>query len=100
MHLEHAEVVAQSKAIKEFLQITNDVFDIFKSQNLQQKFYKRLINPDNYELILCKLEKCKEYLLNLSLEHGQLLIYSNRKTEFFSFLMNIESLKMLYQDIC
>lgn len=51
-------------------------------------------------MILCKLEECKEYLLNLRLENRQLLIHSKRKTGFLGFLINIESLKMLYQDIC
>lgn len=51
-------------------------------------------------MILYKLEECKEYLLNLKLENGKLLIYSNRKTGFLGFIINIESLKMLYQDIC
>lgn len=91
---------AQSKATEEFLQMINDLFDIFNSQNLRQKFYKRPINPDNYELIFSKLDECKEYLSNLKLENGQLLIHSNRKTGFLGFLINIESLKMLYQDIC
>lgn len=91
----HINKFAQSEATEEFLQMINDLFDIFNSRNLRQKFYKRLINPDNYELILCKLEECKEYLLNLRLENGQLLIHSKRKTGFLGFLINIESLKML-----
>ncbi|EZA53572.1 THAP domain-containing protein [Ooceraea biroi] len=78
----------------------NDLFDIFNSRNLRQKFYKRPINPDNYESVLCKLEECKEYLLNLKFENGQLVVRSNRKTGVLGFLINIESLKMLYQDIC
>ncbi|EZA53571.1 THAP domain-containing protein, partial [Ooceraea biroi] len=91
---------AQSEATEEFLQMMNDLFDIFNSRNLRQKFYKRPINPDNYESVLCKLEECKEYLLNLKFENGQLVVRSNRKTGVLGFLINIESLKMLYQDIC
>lgn len=94
------DTFAQSEATEEFLQMINDLFDIFNSRNLRQKFYKRPINPDNYELIFSKLDECKEYLLNLKLENGQLLIHSNRKTGFLGFIINIESLKTLYQDIC
>ncbi|EFN74760.1 THAP domain-containing protein 9, partial [Camponotus floridanus] len=40
------------------------------------------------------------YLLTLRLEDGQLLVNSNRKTGFLGFLINIENLKVLYQDVC
>lgn len=42
----------------------NDLFDIFNSRNLRQKFYKCPVNPNNYEVILRKLEDCKQCLLN------------------------------------
>ncbi|EZA48371.1 THAP domain-containing protein [Ooceraea biroi] len=96
----HIDKFAQSEATEEFLQMMNDLFDIFNSRNLRQKFYERPINPDNYESVLYKLKECKEYLLNLKFENGQLVVRSNRKTGVLGFLINIESLKMLYQDIC
>lgn len=78
----------------------NDLFDIFNSRNLRQKFYKCPVNPNNYKVILRKLEDCKQCLLNLKLKNGQLLINSNRKTGFLGFLINIESFKILYEDLC
>lgn len=96
----HLENVEQSKATEDFLHIINDLFDIFNSRNLRQKFYKCPINPNNHEVILRKLEDCKQCLLNLKLKNGQLLINSSRKTGFLGFLINIESLKMLYEDLC
>ncbi|KYN04635.1 THAP domain-containing protein 9 [Cyphomyrmex costatus] len=47
-----------------------------------------------------KLEECKQYLVTLRLEDGQLLVNSKRKTGFLGFLINIENLKMLYQYVC
>jgi len=89
-----------SEATEEFLNMINDLFDIFNSRNLRQKFYKCPINHDNSHVIFNKLEECKEYLLTLRLVDGQLLVNSNRKTGFLGFLINIENLKVLYQDVC
>lgn len=94
------ENFAHSEATEEFLEMVNNLFDIFNSQNLRQKCYKCPINPDNYEYVIYKLEECKQYLLSLRLKNGQLLIQSQRKIGFLGFLINIESLTMLYHDIC
>lgn len=48
----HLENFQQSKATEDFLYMMNDLFDIFNSRNLRQKFYKCPINPNNHEVIL------------------------------------------------
>jgi len=45
------ENFTHSKATEEFLEMINNLFDIFNSRNLRQKFYKRPINPDNLRIM-------------------------------------------------
>lgn len=84
----------------EFLLKFNYLFDIFNSKNMNQFNYKQPINSWNYTKIMDKLEECKTYILNLKLQNGTPIIDSVRKTGHVGFLICIESLKGLYNEVC
>lgn len=83
----------------EFLSIFNDLFDIFNSKYMRQFDYKQPINSLNHTKITDRLEECKSYILNLQLQDGTRIIDSARKTGFVGFLICIESLKGLYNEL-
>lgn len=98
-HLRLAQFQDCSATI-EFLSIFNDLFDIFNSKNMRQFNYKQPINSLNYTKIIDKLEERKTYILSLQLQDGTRVIDSARKTSFVGFLICIESLKGLYNELC
>lgn len=79
----------------------NDLFDILDSK-VHGYGFKRALNAENAELILSKVETCKNMLMSLTtiLKNKQTrLIDSPRFTGFLGLCVCIESLKFLYNDL-
>lgn len=83
-----------------FLSTFNDLFDIFNSKNMRQFNFKQPINSYNYETIMKKLTECKKYIMNLKLENGVKIIHSTRKTGLLGFIICINSLEGVYNELC
>lgn len=89
------------EATADFLQIMNDLFDILDSKVHGYKF-KRALNKENAELLIQKLEECKMFLMNLTvnLKNKKVrLIDSPRFTGFLGLCVCIESFKFLFRDL-
>ena len=85
-----------SEATEEFIQIFNDVFDVMNSKNFLGKNLKAPMTLEN-EITWSKIfEKTTSYILGLSLPNGQKLIHSRRKTGFLGFLVNIQSIRNIF----
>lgn len=84
----------------QFLHTFNDLFDILNSRSIKQSGYKQPLNEQNKELIIKKLEQTKQYILSLKTKNGQLLIKSRKKTGFLGFLICINSILVLYDEVC
>lgn len=84
----------------EFINIFNDLFDIFNSKNMKQYNFKKPINEKNKSEIFAKLTKCENYILNLKTANGQSILDCRKRTGFFGFLVCIASLKDMYKTLC
>lgn len=84
----------------DFLRAFNDLFDILNSKNMKQSEFKQPLNEENKEIIINKLDEIKNYILSLNTVNGELLIKSRKKTGFFGFLICINSMIALYEEIC
>lgn len=67
---------------------------------MRQIGLKQALNSKNIELVRDKFNKCKLYILSLKKENGEFLVNSRRKTRFLGFLICIESVCMLYEELC
>lgn len=83
-----------------FLTIFNNLFDILNSKNMKQTGLKQPLHPQNIEIVKTKLNEYKAYILSLKTSQGQLLINSRKKTGFIGFLICIESILTLYEELC
>lgn len=81
----------------EFTLRLNNIFDIFNSRNGVDSGFKRPLCPQNKDNTFKYLDECKEYLEKLEISSG-LLIESSKKTGVKGLIINIESLKMFYEE--
>lgn len=95
----HLPQFQDCSATIKFLLKFNDLFDIFNPKNISQFNYKQPINSLNYTKIMDKLEECKSYILNLQLQNRTRIDDSIRKTGLVGFLICIDSLKRLYNEV-
>lgn len=66
-----------------FLKTINNLFDVLNSKSLNQKYYKKPLNPYNKVETFQFLEYVKEYLNTLRLQDGTKVVQSNRKTGLY-----------------
>lgn len=88
-----------SEPTAKFTGIANELFDIFNSKIGQSKRRKspfnKALSKQNSELVLKFLETAKEYLYSLRIG-GRQIVNTKNQTGFKGFLINIESLKNIY----
>jgi DNA transposase THAP9 len=80
-----------------FTRVVNDVFDIFNTKNLNSKYYKHPLEPGNAEIIFEKLDTIEEYIRRIDDKNGRLVFLTKIKTGFLGILINIHSLRNMYQ---
>lgn len=86
-----------SKATWEFLEMFNNIFDIFNTKNASGFDFKRAICQKNYQEIFDFLDVAEEYIKNLKLENDTLVIKSQRKCGFIGFIICFRSLKEIFK---
>lgn len=62
----------------EYISVNNELFDILNSRHPNGRLDKQPINKKNYNEIVKKLNKFKEYYLNLKMSNGKPLYLSNK----------------------
>ncbi|CAK1586692.1 unnamed protein product [Parnassius mnemosyne] len=80
-----------------FIRNINALFDVMNSRNLKAFGYKQPISEKNIDHIQTFLNDLYDYIKNLKYEDS-LILYSQRKTGFFGFLLCIKSLFSLYEN--
>ncbi|CAH2003260.1 unnamed protein product [Acanthoscelides obtectus] len=84
------------KATSIFVQMFNDLFDVFNSRNRFAKYlYRRPLSPSTAHTFFQFLDQVTIYISNLKLADVAVL-NSPRKTGFLGFLICIQSLRGLY----
>ena len=81
-----------------FVEIFNNLFDVFNSRSPFSCGFKRSLCIDNRESIFEFLDEAESYIRKLLCSDGRtLVIDSRRRTGFIGFLMAIQSLRDLFQ---
>lgn len=93
----------ESEATVDFTRYFNNLFDIFNSREASAKsHFKRVLCEKNKDEIFAYLDQVDEYIrgLKLRLESGRIrpIIKTRSKTAFRGYLINIRSLKYLYEE--
>lgn len=106
-----------SEETENFIKKMNIMFDIFNSRAMRQFEYKKPLCSENKQKIFDFLDELKEYILNLKIKHmtkrkikrdgrdtfatkyNKRVVDAKCKTGFLGTLINIESLKVLYQNL-
>lgn len=92
-----------STATVRFIRLFDNLFDIFntKSVSVNENLFKCALNPENKEDIFTLLNESVEYIKKLSFkdEAGEVknLCLSSARTGFIGFIINISSLKSIYE---
>lgn len=82
-----------------FLKLINNLFDVLNSRNMAQIRYKKPLCAYNKAQIFDFLAMAENYLMNLKLLNGTLVVNSSRKTGFIGFLTCIKSLKLMFMQL-
>jgi hypothetical protein len=83
-----------AEATVEFIRVINKLFDYFNSRDPFGKHLKEPIKGGNVVRDTVMLNKCLEYLKNLTIENVPILSHP-RKTFALGFITNIYSIKIL-----
>lgn len=96
MHLPDFEGVT---ATAKFTRVINNLFDIFNSRNrFSKSTYRQALSVETAEKIFNYLSFCKNYINSLTL-NDKSITKTNRKTGFIGFLVCINSLEGLFNQI-
>ena len=87
-----------SEATEKFIRSINDCFDIQNTENLNASGFKAPLRADNKERIFEKMDELSAYLFGLQDSKGKKLVYTARKTGFLGFMVNFETIKLLYSE--
>lgn len=98
-----------ASATIEFVRHFNDLFDIFNSRTMQSRTkYKNPLSPANKAEVFSYLERVTQYIKGLKLrsvtktrstrKNIRSILDSRSKTAFRGYLINIESLKRMYEE--
>lgn len=91
---------AESDATVKFIRVFNLLFDILNSRSLYHEGYKKALCIGNMTSIKEVLADCKTYILGLKTSKtGPTIIKSQRKTGFLGFVICIESLLYVCEDL-
>lgn len=81
----------------------NDLFDVFNTghtdimDNNNNNVFKIPLSEQTAEYVLPLLDKCFDYISSLKL-HGENILYTKQKTGYLGFMINIISLKQIFND--
>ena len=94
------EEFKNSKATQEFVQIMNDIFDLFNSHCKYSPTFnstKDALREENKSVWMSTLQNTQEYVMGLKNIHGQSLVKEDsRKTGFIGIISNIHCIRLIY----
>lgn len=88
-----------------FIRIINNLFDIFNSKSMKSKeVFKRGMSVENKESIYNFFDEATQYIKALKIDNidkkrNELLTTSRNKTAFCAFIINIVSVKAMYEEL-
>lgn len=85
-----------SQGTVEFIRLMNDIFEIFNSRQMSDKFYKQPLHKENYKFIMERLDYGKKYLTSITHLDQKPVHAGPRYTFVVGMLVLIESLKGYY----
>lgn len=80
-----------------FIKLINSVFDVLNSRSIRPPGWKKAMFPGNIGLVEALFEGAISYLQNLTLQSGQKLVDSRRKTGFGGLILDMVSSIRLYK---
>lgn len=90
---------SNASATIKYIRVMNDLFDIMNSKRiLSSNSLKSAINPLNHEFIFKYFENAIEYLKKIKLSDGRTVICTALRTAFRGFIINMISLKSIYEE--
>lgn len=82
-----------------FTRNVNNIFDATNTKNIRNdSIFKSALNPENANLIFQKFAEMDTYIRRLKFNR-KFCIESRRKTGFIGFLVNMISIRMIYEDL-
>ena len=82
-----------------FIRVFDHLFDVLNSRNPLAKNFKAPIRKSNYQYTKRFLDEATEYIRNLKGPDGQSILTSKRKTGFLGFLLCIDAVVGLAEDV-
>ena len=82
-----------------FIRVFDHLFDVLNSRNPLARNFKAPIRKSNYEYTKRFLDEATEYIRNLKGPDGQSILTSKRKTGFLGFLLCIDAVVGLAEDL-
>ncbi|XP_042652971.1 DNA transposase THAP9 isoform X2 [Tyto alba] len=83
-----------------FVRLMSRLCDVFHGRGSYRRGLKELLLAGNYSNISHLFDEAKSFFVTLTDSMGRYIIKSKRKLGFLSFLLNAESLKCLYTNMC
>ena len=82
-----------------FIRVFDRLFDVLNSRNPLARNFKAPIRKSNYEYTKQFLDEASEYIRDLKTSNGQSILTSRRKTGFLGFLVDIDAVVGLAEDL-
>ncbi len=82
-----------------FIRVFDHLFDVLNSRNPLARNFKAPIRKSNYEYTKRFLDEASDYIRNLKGPEGQSILTSKRKTGFLGFLLCIDAVLGLAEDL-
>ena len=82
-----------------FIRVFDRLFDVLNSRNPLARNFKAPIRKSNYEYTKKFLDEASEYIRDLKTSDGQSILTSRRKTGFLGFLVDIDAVVGLAEDL-
>ena len=83
----------------QFIRVFDRLFDVLNSRNPLARNFKAPIRKVNYQYTKSFLDEAREYIRNLKGPDGQSILASRRKTGFLGFLVCINAVMGLAEDL-
>ena len=83
----------------QFIRVFDRLFDVLNSRNPLARNFKAPIRKSNYPYTKTFLDETREYIRNLKCSDGKPILTSKRKTGFLGFLICIDAVSGLAQDL-
>ena len=88
-----------SEATVKFIRIIDHLFDILNTRNPCAKGYKQPLRVNNKSSWLPFMNEASNYIKGLKDAMGKPMYKTKRKTGFIGFILAIESVKLLFQEL-